>query len=80
MSLRRKADMRRAGGYRWPNAGSVERDTLRKIVRAEIGEAGTGAEASRQLAERLPKHDSLRSRGKRNGCATSKHGWQAKRQ
>jgi hypothetical protein len=25
------------GGYRWPNAVGVERDTLRKIVRAEIG-------------------------------------------
>jgi hypothetical protein len=53
---------------------------LRKIVRAEIGDAGTGAEATRQLAERLLKHDSLRSRRKKNGCATSKHGWQAKRQ
>jgi hypothetical protein len=38
MSLRRKADMRRAGGYRWPNAGGVKRDALRKIVRAEIGD------------------------------------------
>jgi hypothetical protein len=25
------------GGYRWPNALGVERDLLRKIVRAEIG-------------------------------------------
>jgi hypothetical protein len=25
------------GGYRWPNSLSVERDLLRKIVRAEIG-------------------------------------------
>jgi endogenous inhibitor of DNA gyrase (YacG/DUF329 family) len=25
------------GGYRWPNAGGVERDLLRKIIRAEIG-------------------------------------------
>jgi hypothetical protein len=68
------------GGYRWPDPLKIDRDLVRKIVRAEIGEAGTGAEASRQLAERLLKHDSLRSRGKRNGCATSKHGWQAKRQ
>jgi predicted nucleic acid-binding Zn ribbon protein len=27
------------GGYRWPNAGGVERELLRKIVRAEIGGA-----------------------------------------
>jgi hypothetical protein len=26
------------GGYRWPGAGSVDRETLRKIFRAEIGE------------------------------------------
>jgi endogenous inhibitor of DNA gyrase (YacG/DUF329 family) len=26
------------GGYRWPGAGSIERATLRKILRAEIGE------------------------------------------
>jgi hypothetical protein len=26
------------GGYRWPNAGGVERGLLRKIVRAEIGD------------------------------------------
>jgi hypothetical protein len=25
------------GGYRWPDAVSVERDLLRKIIRAEIG-------------------------------------------
>jgi hypothetical protein len=25
------------GGYRWPNAAGVDRDLLRKIVRAEIG-------------------------------------------
>jgi hypothetical protein len=25
------------GGYRWPNAVGVERDVLRKIIRAEIG-------------------------------------------
>jgi hypothetical protein len=25
------------GGYRWPNAVGVERDLLRKIIRAEIG-------------------------------------------
>jgi hypothetical protein len=73
------------GSYRWPNAVSVDRGLLRKIVRAEIGEAGTGADvlkakATRQLAEHLLKHESLRSRRKRNGCATSKHGWQAKRQ
>jgi hypothetical protein len=27
------------GGYRWPNAGGVEPELLRKILRAEIGEA-----------------------------------------
>jgi endogenous inhibitor of DNA gyrase (YacG/DUF329 family) len=26
------------GGYRWPGAGSIDRATLRKILRAEIGE------------------------------------------
>ena len=26
------------GGYRWPNASGVERELLRKIVRAEIGD------------------------------------------
>jgi hypothetical protein len=46
---------------------------------------GTGADvlkakATRQLAERLLDDESLRSRRKRNGCATSKHDWQAKRQ
>jgi hypothetical protein len=25
------------GGYRWPNAVPVDRDVLRKVVRAEIG-------------------------------------------
>ena len=25
------------GGYRWPNAVDVERDLLRKIIRAEVG-------------------------------------------
>jgi len=25
------------GGYRWPNAVSVDRDVLRKVIRAEIG-------------------------------------------
>jgi hypothetical protein len=25
------------GGYRWPNADAIDRDLLRKIVRAEIG-------------------------------------------
>jgi hypothetical protein len=28
------------GGYRWPGASSIDRETLRKILRAEIGEAG----------------------------------------
>jgi hypothetical protein len=27
------------GGYRWPNAIRIDRELLRKIVRAEIGEA-----------------------------------------
>ena len=27
------------GGYRWPGASSIDRETLRKILRAEIGEA-----------------------------------------
>lgn len=27
------------GGYGWPNAAQIEQDLLRKIVRAEIGEA-----------------------------------------
>ena len=27
------------GGYRWPGARSLDRETLRKILRAEIGEA-----------------------------------------
>jgi endogenous inhibitor of DNA gyrase (YacG/DUF329 family) len=27
------------GGYRWPNASGIERELLRKIVRAEIGGA-----------------------------------------
>ena len=27
------------GGYRWPGAGSIDCETLRKILRAEIGEA-----------------------------------------
>ena len=26
------------GGYRWPNADAIDRDLLRKIVRAEIGD------------------------------------------
>jgi hypothetical protein len=25
------------GGYRWPNVVGVERDLLRKIIRAEVG-------------------------------------------
>ena len=25
------------GGYRWPNAAPVDRDVLRKVVRAELG-------------------------------------------
>jgi endogenous inhibitor of DNA gyrase (YacG/DUF329 family) len=29
------------GGYRWPGAGSVDRETVRKILRAEIGELVT---------------------------------------
>jgi hypothetical protein len=60
------------GGYRWPNADAIDRNLLRKIVRAEIGEAGTGADvlkakATRQLAEPLLKRESLRSRRKRSG-------------
>jgi hypothetical protein len=27
------------GGYRWPGASSIDRKTLRKIIRAEVGEA-----------------------------------------
>jgi endogenous inhibitor of DNA gyrase (YacG/DUF329 family) len=27
------------GGYRWPNADAIDRELLRKIVRAEIGDA-----------------------------------------
>ena len=27
------------GGYRWPGARSIDHETLRKILRAEIGEA-----------------------------------------
>jgi len=27
------------GGYHWPGASSIDRETLRKILRAEIGEA-----------------------------------------
>jgi hypothetical protein len=27
------------GGHRWPNAPKIDRDLLRKIVRAEIGGA-----------------------------------------
>ncbi len=27
------------GGYRWPNAPAVDRELLRKIIRAEIGDA-----------------------------------------
>ena len=27
------------GGYRWPGVSSIDRETLRKILRAEIGEA-----------------------------------------
>jgi len=27
------------GGHRWPGASSIDRETLRKILRAEIGEA-----------------------------------------
>ena len=26
------------GGYQWPNADSIDRDLLRKIIRAEIGD------------------------------------------
>ncbi len=26
------------GGYRWPNAGAIDRELLRRIVRAEIGD------------------------------------------
>jgi hypothetical protein len=38
------------GGYRWPNAVGVERGLLHKIVRAEIGEAGTGADVLKAKA------------------------------
>ncbi len=31
------------GGYRWPNAGGIERELLRKIIRREIGAAAPDA-------------------------------------
>jgi len=35
----RDAPINLLGGYRWPRAHSLDRETLRKILRAEIGEA-----------------------------------------